>query len=89
MRTRSVTNICFVVDLGDALQVGRKPELAAFNEMIGKFLIAGNATRWENYWGGLLASDADHAAGWAGDSVAPHERQNLLPDPAERFNLAP
>ncbi len=46
------TNIGFVAHLGDAMHVGRKPEVAAFNEMIGKFLVAGQAPGWEACWGG-------------------------------------
>jgi hypothetical protein len=45
-------NLDLVVDVGDVMHVGRKPELAAFNEMIGKFLIAGCAAGWENNWVG-------------------------------------
>lgn len=46
------TNIAMVVHLGDAMQVGRKSELAAFNEMMGKFLIAGRSSCWEESWSG-------------------------------------
>jgi 3',5'-cyclic AMP phosphodiesterase CpdA len=46
------TNIDFVMNLGDAMQVGRASELAAFDEMVGKFLIAGQSSGWEACWTG-------------------------------------
>ena len=46
------TNIAMVVHLGDAMQLGSKAELAAFNEMVGKFLIAGYSPSWQDRWSG-------------------------------------
>ncbi len=48
----SNTNISCVINVGDMVHKGTKAELGLFNELVGKFLVAGHAEEWEQSWTG-------------------------------------